>query len=62
MKRTQLGLGFRALPAGYFGGLIAMTAAYLILVEFGKVEFFRPWRRAHPRPPATSNSPARRLY
>jgi P-type Mg2+ transporter len=37
-------LGFRALPAGYFAALIAMIAAYLTLVELGKVEFFRHWR------------------
>ncbi|HUJ66625.1 MAG TPA: magnesium-translocating P-type ATPase [Acidimicrobiales bacterium] len=39
-------LGFRALPAGYFAALIAMIAAYLTLVEFGKVEFYRHWRPA----------------
>lgn len=37
-------LGFRALPAGYFAALLAMIAAYLALVELGKVEFFRHWR------------------
>jgi P-type Mg2+ transporter len=40
------GLGFRAFPAGYFAALIAMIAAYLTLVEFGKVEFYRHWRPA----------------
>ncbi len=34
-------LGFRALPAGYFGALVAMILAYLGLVELGKREFFR---------------------
>jgi P-type Mg2+ transporter len=37
-------LGFRPLPAGYFGALIALVAAYLGLVELGKVEFFRHFK------------------
>ena len=37
-------LGFRGLPGGYFGALLAMVASYLALVEVGKVEFFRHWR------------------
>jgi Mg2+-importing ATPase len=38
-------LGFRALPAGFFGALAAMVVAYLALVEAAKARFFR-----HPEP------------
>ena len=34
-------LGFAPLPPGFFLALLAMVAAYLVLVEFGKVVFFR---------------------
>jgi Mg2+-importing ATPase len=39
-------LGFRALPAVTFAALIGMIVAYLTLVEFGKIEFYRHWRPA----------------
>jgi Mg2+-importing ATPase len=38
-------LGFRALPAGFFGALAAMVVVYLALVETAKARFFR-----HPEP------------
>lgn len=34
-------LGFRALPFSFFGFLVAMTVAYLALVDFGKMIFYR---------------------
>jgi Mg2+-importing ATPase len=43
-------LGFQALPAGYFAALVAMIAAYLGLVELGKLEFFRHWQPAAMEP------------
>lgn len=43
-------LGFRALPAGFFGVLVVMVAAYLILVEIGKRVFYgEPHLPAPPR-------------
>jgi P-type Mg2+ transporter len=53
------GLGFRPLPAGYFGALIAMIVAYLALVEFGKLEFFRHW---HPSPAHPRDRQQRRIH
>jgi P-type Mg2+ transporter len=34
-------LGFRALPAAFFGFLVGMIIAYLVLVEIGKMIFYR---------------------
>lgn len=34
-------LGFQQLPVAYFGALASMIVAYLLLVEFGKFEFYR---------------------
>jgi len=34
-------LGFRPLPVGFFLTLVAMVAAYLVLVEVGKTWFYR---------------------
>jgi Mg2+-importing ATPase len=53
------GLGFRALPAGYFGALIAMIVTYLTLVELGKLEFFRHW---HPSAVPSRNRQQRRIH
>ena len=33
-------LGFRALPAAFFGFLVGMIILYLLLVEIGKVIFY----------------------
>ncbi len=52
-------LGFRELPLGYFGALIAMIAVYLTLVELGKLEFFRHW---HPGPGGHRRRPRRREH
>lgn len=41
-------LGFVPLPAAFFGALVAMIVAYLILVEIAKGFFFRPLPRAVP--------------
>jgi Mg2+-importing ATPase len=43
-------LGFRPLPIGFFGALIAMIVAYLALAEAAKYEFFR-FRERAARPP-----------
>ncbi|TMK49265.1 MAG: hypothetical protein E6G66_09230 [Actinobacteria bacterium] len=40
-------LGFQPLPVGYFGALVAMVVAYLVLVEAAKLEFFRFEGRSH---------------
>jgi Mg2+-importing ATPase len=54
-------LGFRPLPAAFFGFLVGMVIAYLVLVEIGKTIFYRhmpsgkpvaariPHKRAHHR-------------
>jgi Mg2+-importing ATPase len=34
-------LGFRPLPAAFFGFLVGMVIAYLVLVEIGKTIFYR---------------------
>ncbi|MGZ6577295.1 MAG: magnesium-translocating P-type ATPase [Solirubrobacteraceae bacterium] len=34
-------LGFRALPAAFFGFLVGMIITYLVLIEIGKVFFYR---------------------
>ena len=34
-------LGFRALPATFFAALAAMVVGYLVLIEFGKLWFYR---------------------
>ncbi len=34
-------LGFRPLPAGFFGFLVGMIITYIVLVEIGKVYFYR---------------------
>ena len=34
-------LGFVPLPAGYFGALLGLAVAYLVLVEVGKFWFYR---------------------
>lgn len=41
---TKLGafLGFTALPPAFFAILVLMIAAYLVLIELGKLVFFRP--------------------
>jgi len=44
-------LGFRALPAAFFGFLVGMVILYLVLVEVGKVIFYR--RLPSGRPLAT---------
>ena len=41
MSPLSHALGFQPLPIGYFGALVAMVAAYLVLVEAAKLEFFR---------------------
>jgi len=48
-------LGFRPLPAAFFGFLVGMVIAYLALIELGKRHFYRvlpegkPLARAHPQ-------------
>jgi P-type Mg2+ transporter len=48
-------LGFTALPAGFFGFLVAAIALYLVIVELGKRRFYRtphegrPLARRHPK-------------
>jgi Mg2+-importing ATPase len=44
-------LGFRALPVGFLAALLAMIAAYMLLIELGKRRFFRPRERRPPRAP-----------
>ncbi|HEX6394344.1 MAG TPA: hypothetical protein VFZ97_12965 [Acidimicrobiales bacterium] len=43
-------LGFRSLPAGYFGALLAMIVAYLTLVELGSASSSITGTRASPLP------------
>jgi P-type Mg2+ transporter len=43
-------LGFRALPVAFLGALLAMIAAYMVLIELGKRRFYRP-REARPPTP-----------
>ena len=51
-------LGFRPLPAAFFGFLVGMVVIYLALVELGKQRFYRalpegrPLARPHPQRPA----------
>jgi len=40
-------LGFSPLPPAFFGALLGMIAAYLVIVEFAKWAFFG-WGRAEP--------------
>ena len=50
-------LGFTALPAAFFGFLVAMIILYLVLIELGKERFYRtepagpPLARPHPMRP-----------
>jgi Mg2+-importing ATPase len=42
-------LGFTALPVGFFGILVGMLVAYLVLVELAKRRFYRVPASAHHR-------------
>ena len=43
-------LGFSPLPAGFFAALAGMVVAYLVLVEFGKLLFYRTTPTTTPTP------------
>ncbi|MGO9889359.1 MAG: hypothetical protein ACLP0L_15795 [Solirubrobacteraceae bacterium] len=41
-------LGFQPLPAAFFGFLVGMVIAYLVLVELGKTFFYRHMPEGQP--------------
>lgn len=49
-------LGFVALPGSFLAALAAMIISYLVLVELGKVHFYRVRR---PGPPVSRQQPER---
>lgn len=53
-------LGFTPLPTNFFFLLVALVAAYLMLVESAKVWFYRTYRAAGVRQPASCDERGRR--
>ena len=43
-------LGFSPLPAAFYAALVGMVIAYLVLIEFGKLLFYRTTPTTTPTP------------
>lgn len=54
-------LGFTTLPLAFFGILLAMIAAYLVLVEIVKARFYATQVRSTPAPTTAATRQSRHL-